>query len=275
MTLPLRYLDTETTGFAAGRDKVVEIAILDADGNALLNTLVNPERSIPAASTAVHGIRDQDVRTAPRWHEIEDEVVRLLAGCELVGHNIAFDVRFLGRAKEAPARVTCTMGAWKSLHGKSIKLGVAASQIGYTPSGAYHRAAADAETARAVHLWLLPRLQAPAVPPVPAADKQDAPSVPGLPSAGSGKREKYQPILAGSCCAEDDPRLVAPDRGLCPEPTLRGAPWTEAADRKLIEMWENGADVLAILRDIPRTPVAIFLRLERLGAIPAGKHPFA
>ena len=37
------YLDTETTGVPAWENKIVEISIIDDEGNVLLDTLVNPE----------------------------------------------------------------------------------------------------------------------------------------------------------------------------------------------------------------------------------------
>jgi len=54
--MPL-FLDTETTGLSpASGDAVVEIAIVDSGGRAVLNTLVDPGRNIPWQATNVHGM---------------------------------------------------------------------------------------------------------------------------------------------------------------------------------------------------------------------------
>ena len=280
MTYPVRYLDTETTGFS-NRDKVVEITILDENGKVLLDTLVNPGRSIPAESTAVHGITNADVRNAPTWAQIERKVIAFLTGCELVGHNIAFDLRFLGAAKEAPALVTCTMKAWRRHHGKSIKLGVAAAAIGFTPSGAFHRSAADTEVTRALHLWLKANTTVfdPPKPKIAARSAssdmdQSVGAADSLPIASAKPASLASSQPAVICCSPDDPRLKAPPAELCPPPTLRGTPWTLQADELLLSLWNSGRDILDILAEVPRTPLALFMRLERLGAIPVGAHPY-
>lgn len=42
------YLDTETTGLSANAGaRIVEVAIVDQSGRALLNTLVDPRVAIP------------------------------------------------------------------------------------------------------------------------------------------------------------------------------------------------------------------------------------
>lgn len=91
-------VDTETTGFSPRTgDRVLEVAVVHLDLNGRVETewatLLNPERSVGA--THVHGIRADDVRLAPRFGQVADHLAALLRGRVVVGHNVAFDLRFL------------------------------------------------------------------------------------------------------------------------------------------------------------------------------------
>ena len=95
---PIAVLDFETTGLSPGLDRVVEVSVVRVDPGGgpprlVLDTLVNPERRM--AATEVHGIRDADVRHAPRFAEIADELVRATAGCVVAAYNAYFDMKFL------------------------------------------------------------------------------------------------------------------------------------------------------------------------------------
>ena len=63
------FLDTETTGLHAS-DQIVEIAICDLGGNVLFDTLVKPTAPIPPEASAIHGIDDAMVASAPGWPEV-------------------------------------------------------------------------------------------------------------------------------------------------------------------------------------------------------------
>ena len=96
-------LDTETTGFKVyGGDEIVSIALLELRGleptGREFSTLVNPGRSIPASSTAVHNICDADVADAPLIDEVLHEVTGFIGESVLVGHHVPFDIRFLNKA---------------------------------------------------------------------------------------------------------------------------------------------------------------------------------
>lgn len=92
-------IDVETTGFCPGQDRIVEICILRMDpGQApaiVLDTLVDPGR--PVAGSKIHGISQSDLIGAPTLAEIAGEILRALSGRVVVGHNVSFDLRFLGR----------------------------------------------------------------------------------------------------------------------------------------------------------------------------------
>lgn len=103
--------DTETTGLLPEQgDEIVQIAAVRivngkrVDGETF-ETLVNPGRRIPPASSAVHRITDAMVEDAPG---VADVVRRFHCFCEgavLVAHNAPFDMEFLHR-RENELRIT-------------------------------------------------------------------------------------------------------------------------------------------------------------------------
>ena len=98
---PLVIFDLETTGTDPARDKIVEIGVLriEPDGSRVSRCRrVNPEQPIPPAATAVHGIRDEDVRDEPPFRRVAKGVLDLLQGADLAGFNLwRFDVPLLQR----------------------------------------------------------------------------------------------------------------------------------------------------------------------------------
>lgn len=98
---PLVVFDLETTGTHVETDRIVEIAVLriDAAGNReSKRRLINPERPIPRQATAVHGIRDEDVRDAPTFRQIARGLLEFLGDADLAGFNVSrFDVPLLER----------------------------------------------------------------------------------------------------------------------------------------------------------------------------------
>lgn len=95
-------IDTETTGFHAyGGDEIISIAMLETRGlectGEVYSRLVNPKRPIPPESSAIHGLRDADVRDAPAIEEVLEEVVDFIDTAVIVGHHIDFDMRFINR----------------------------------------------------------------------------------------------------------------------------------------------------------------------------------
>jgi len=92
-------VDVETTGSRfGGADRVTELAVVVVQGarcEVVLDTLVNPERPIPAFVSAVTRITDGMVRSAPTFGEIADRLLEAVAGRVFVAHNARFDWRFL------------------------------------------------------------------------------------------------------------------------------------------------------------------------------------
>lgn len=99
-TLPALAIDTETTGLNPRQDRVISVGGVRLDGARLfrsstLNLLVNPGRTIPNRTIAVHGISNSMVAGAPPFSAVADEVEAATAGLVMVGHHVAFDVEML------------------------------------------------------------------------------------------------------------------------------------------------------------------------------------
>lgn len=99
LKVPLCLFDLETTGTSPTADRIIEIAIikLTPGGETVRKRqLINPTISIPEQSTAIHGIRNEDVATQPTFKEVAKEFARFLEGCDLGGYNILkFDLPLL------------------------------------------------------------------------------------------------------------------------------------------------------------------------------------
>src|SRR6202050_4535235 len=92
--IPIALIDVETTGRDASVDRVVEIGIAVARHGivtARYNWLLNPGIPIPAEVTAIHGIKDEDVKESPRFEAVAHEVAAALSGCIPAAYNAAFD----------------------------------------------------------------------------------------------------------------------------------------------------------------------------------------
>lgn len=94
---PIAVIDLETTGLTPGYDRVVEVSVVRIDPGEeprlALDTLVNPTR--PVDATEIHGIRDADVKDAPRFSQIAGDLIAAVQGCALAAYNVYFDMRFL------------------------------------------------------------------------------------------------------------------------------------------------------------------------------------
>ena len=99
LTKPIVFFDLETTGLNIASDRIVELSYhkLYPNGSSESKTYrINPEMHIPEATSAIHGITDDDVRDCPVFAQIAKEVVHVLEGCDIAGYNSnSFDVPLL------------------------------------------------------------------------------------------------------------------------------------------------------------------------------------
>ena len=95
-------VDLETTGGSPARgSRITEVGAVKVRGGEVLGelqTLVNPDETIPAFITVLTGITNQMVVEAPRIAEALPSFLEFARGSVLVAHNAPFDVGFLKHA---------------------------------------------------------------------------------------------------------------------------------------------------------------------------------
>ncbi|MBN2595609.1 3'-5' exonuclease [Labilibaculum sp.] len=87
---PIAFIDLETTGINVAKDRIVEMCIVkvNPNGDEEVKTFrVNPGMPIPAQSSAIHGITDEDVKDEPLFKEVGKTIAKYLEGCDLAGYN--------------------------------------------------------------------------------------------------------------------------------------------------------------------------------------------
>lgn len=183
LSLDAVVLDTETTGLDAQTARLVQVGAIRILGAEIKQTerfelLVNPGVPIPAATTAVHGIADTDVRDAPRFGVVAPLLAEFCRTAVVIGHAVAYDVAILQREHDLAglawrpprtldvrelARVAAPELAEYDLDRLCAWLG-----IGITGR---HTALGDAEATARVFAALLPLLRRQNVRTVAEADR--------------------------------------------------------------------------------------------------------
>lgn len=92
--------DTETTGLDPKTgDRMVEIGCVEmvnrVETGATFHAYYNPERDMPAAAEAVHGLSNAFLADKPLFRDGVDELLAFLSDSPLVAHNAGFDFGFL------------------------------------------------------------------------------------------------------------------------------------------------------------------------------------
>jgi DNA polymerase-3 subunit epsilon/CBS domain-containing protein len=164
-------IDTETTGLDPAQARMVEIAALGLsagriDEGRALRRLVRPGIPIPGAATAIHGIGDDAVASAPSFAEVWPEFSAFTGDAVVIGHTLGFDLAVLEREcrraglpwrrpRTLDTRLLAQIAA-PNLAGFSLEH--LAGWLGVALAGR-HSAAGDARVTAAIFVALLPKLR--------------------------------------------------------------------------------------------------------------------
>jgi DNA polymerase-3 subunit epsilon len=160
--------DTETTGLDPKTgDRMVEIGCVEMIGRVetgrTYHAYYNPERDMPAAAEAVHGLSREFLSGKPLFSQTVDELLEFLGDDPLVAHNAGFDFGFLnaeleriGRAPIAMERMVDTVALARRKHpGAKLSLDALCTRYGIDRSHRVkHGALLDAELLAQVYVEL-------------------------------------------------------------------------------------------------------------------------
>lgn len=171
LALDAVVIDLEATGLDARYARAVQIGGVRISNGRIpdeekLDLLVNPGIPMPPAATAIHGITDADVKSAPLFPEIISRIEAFVGDSIVLGHTIRYDLSILKREYElsnrewrppraldvrALARLAAPTLASHSLESLCDWLNV--------PLVGRHTAVGDAETTARLFLALVPLLR--------------------------------------------------------------------------------------------------------------------
>ncbi|WP_386083619.1 exonuclease domain-containing protein [Vreelandella sp. F11] len=191
-SLEIVAFDTETTGLELRRgDTVISLGACRVVNARLLasevfDQKVDPQRPIPPASTAIHGLTDADVIGAPPLDIVLTRFRDYVGEAVLLAHNAAFDLLAIshkGVAFDIPIIDTLLISRAldEALDGHDLDSLAQRYDLAFPP-GTRHTALGDARVTAELWLALLPRLEARGVDTLEqllalqanAFDRQDA-----------------------------------------------------------------------------------------------------
>lgn len=159
------FLDTETTG-SGPRDAVIELGIVTAGGEALVDSLVAPLAPVTSGARRVHGISEEDLEGVPSFSAVADRVETAFSEADSIwAFAASYDKRMLLQTAMLADRPHTSQrlrdGPWKDLQPQAtdvlgdkerVSLTDAARRLGVAipTDGRHHRALYDARLARRI-----------------------------------------------------------------------------------------------------------------------------
>lgn len=110
-------LDTETTGLG-DHDQIIELTIIDMNGNILFDSLFNPSIEVSEGAENVHGLTNDMLSNKPIWIDKWDEIKSILKDKVALIYNSSFDYRLMKQTCRAfnvefvPFKTKCLMNLY-------------------------------------------------------------------------------------------------------------------------------------------------------------------
>ena len=160
--------DTETTGLdPKSGDRLVEIGCIElvnrVETGRIFHCYFNPDRDMPAAAEAVHGLSATFLSDKPHFATEAEKLLTFLADSPLVAHNANFDFNFLnaelkkcGQETIPSSRMVDTLALARVRHpGAKLSLDALCSRYGIDRSHrTKHGALLDAELLTQLYIEL-------------------------------------------------------------------------------------------------------------------------
>jgi len=162
----LVFLDLETTGLdVVEGDSICEIGAFKVRRRRIIDkfhSLINPKKKVPREAYLIHKISDEDLKDAPYFEAVADDLIRFLEGAVICAYNVKFDMTFLNyelRRRDYPAReqpaVDILAMARNTLKLPRYNLSAIAAFLDIDCGRGLHRALGDASIAQQVFFALL------------------------------------------------------------------------------------------------------------------------
>jgi DNA polymerase III subunit epsilon len=168
--LSVTVLDTETTGLdpdlgdeiiAIGAVRIVNGRILRHE---ILDSFVRPRRPISESARAIHGISYEMLRAESPIEDVLPRLARFVEDTVIVGHNVAFDMRFFAAAGARcgvsfanPVLDTLLLECAINVNQQDKSLEAIAGRLGLSVTGR-HTALGDALSTAEIFIALIPLL---------------------------------------------------------------------------------------------------------------------
>ena len=97
-TTPLVFVDIETNGLNHIRGRVIEVAAIRVENGKVTDTfrsLIDPETELPFYITNLTGITTNDLKGAPTFDQVAEDLKAVMKDAIFVAHNVRFDYSFL------------------------------------------------------------------------------------------------------------------------------------------------------------------------------------
>jgi len=168
MSLDFVAIDFETASYERGSACAVGLAVV-RDGRIAETyySLMNPRCAFSPQCIRIHGIREADVKNAPIFPEIWDEMLRHMEGLPLIAHNASFDMGVLERlfsiwqVDPVERRYACTVKLSRALcSGASSHRLPDMCDYFRLPDFVHHNAAEDARACALICLAMARRIGA-------------------------------------------------------------------------------------------------------------------